>query len=459
MAADASIVARIGGDATGLVAELEKGKAAVNAFGNIVSKSAKDSATAFKEFFAAGDRLAAQQARRTLENEAGFRSQIILQREVLALKKQVDAAEAGTIQKLELQIALEQKQLALEREIAGLRMTGGAAMTTSAARTGTAVAVATTKAGGLLGTLKKTFSAGNVLKGALGTGFGIGAAMLAPDIADSIARGVTGLSKKEEERLNNLIESTGKAADKQEADRDKAAEEADRKAQQRGEQKAREQEIYFQAIRDGLSMDEAAAKASAQAEEEAGFAADLEWVKEQDRIAAEKKLKAASIAELKDLEEKANKELQDQEQARIKEKFKSMADQWKGFLVSVTRTGRNDTELSDRELERKRENIKNDIFGMEKQSFETGAYQGGLYFQKKELEGVNQELALRQKVRSFTASFGEERAFKMLPGVSEQRFSEINNTSTQLDKISNTLEKFSQQFNKGIPVVYQGGDT
>ncbi len=47
----------------------------------------------------------------------------------------------------------------------------------------------------------------------------------------------------------------------------------------------------------------------------------------------------------------------------------------------------------------------------------------------------------------------------MLPGVSEQRFSEINNTSTQLDKISNTLEKFSQQFNKGIPVVYQGGDT
>lgn len=132
--------------------------------------------------------------------------------------------------------------------------------------------------------------------------------------------------------------------------------------------------------------------------------------------------------------------------------------QWKDFQVLISRTGRGDTELSDRELERKRETIQKDLFNMERAARETGAYQGSDYFQRLELEGVNKELALRKKVRTYTATFGEDRAFQ-LSGVSEQRFSEINKTSTQLDKISNTLQKFSQQFNRGIPVVYQGGDT
>lgn len=458
MAADASIVARIGGDATGLVAELEKGKAAVNAFGNIVSKSAKASAAAFNEFFSAGDRLSAMQAKRALEVDAGFRSQIVLQREVLSLKKQVDAAEAGTLQKIELQILLEQKQLMLEREIAGIRMAGGAAMTASVAKSGAAIATATTKATGLGGVLKKAFSAGNILKGALSSGFGIGAAMLAPTAADMLARGATGFSKGEEERLAGMVDSTGKAADEQEAKRDRAAQEAEKKAQAAADNKAREQQLYLQAIQEGYSIDEAAAKAKAQAEEEAGFAADLEWVKEQDRLAAEKKIKAQQIEELKALEIQANEEIAKVEQARIAEKFKSMVDQWKGFLVTISRTGRGDTELSDRELERKRDTIKKDMANMERVGRETGAYQGGDYFQRLELEGVNKELALRQKVRGYTAQFGEERAFQ-LSGVSESRFSDINRTSTQLDKISETLKKFSQQFNRGIPVVYQGGET
>lgn len=137
--------------------------------------------------------------------------------------------------------------------------------------------------------------------------------------------------------------------------------------------------------------------------------------------------------------------------------IESNIDQWKNFKVLVSRTGRGDTELSDRELERKRETIQKDLFNMQRQARETGAYQGGEFFQRKELEGVNQELALRQKVRQYTASFGEERAFQ-LSGVSESRFANINNTSTQLDKISQTLDKFNQQFNRGIPVVYQGGN-
>jgi len=149
----------------------------------------------------------------------------------------------------------------------------------------------------------------------------------------------------------------------------------------------------------------------------------------------------------------------------IGETIVSNTAEWQKFKATITTTGKGDKELSDRELERKIQNIKQALFVSEVNRVgrvgvgnERGEDPFG-FINANNLAQAQAELALRQKVRSFTASFGEERAFKMLPGVSEQRFSEINNTSTQLDKISNTLEKFSQQFNKGIPVVYQGGDT
>lgn len=124
-------------------------------------------------------------------------------------------------------------------------------------------------------------------------------------------------------------------------------------------------------------------------------------------------------------------------------------EMWDKFVANVTRTGRGDTELSDRELERKKANIQKDLFNMERAGRETGAYQGGDYFQKMELNAVNQELALRQKVRSYTASFGEEKAFQ-LSGVSEQRFAEINQTNTKLDESNNLLRDIKRRLDGGI---------
>ncbi len=134
--------------------------------------------------------------------------------------------------------------------------------------------------------------------------------------------------------------------------------------------------------------------------------------------------------------------------------------QWKEFKVLVSRTGRDDTDLSDRELQRKKANIEKDLFEMQRAGRETGAYQGGDYFQRLELNAVNQELALRQKVRTYTATFGEDRAFQ-LAGVSERRFSEINQTNTKQDEANNLLRDIKRRLDGGILTlptnVIQGG--
>jgi hypothetical protein len=272
-------------------------------------------------------------------------------------------------------------------------------------------------------------------------------------IADKVARFYVGLGKEEEAFLERMVESTGKAAEAQEEQLKRVRAAQEKYERERAENIEKQRTVYLNAIEDGKKLDAEKAAAQAKLEEDAGFAADLEWVKEQDRIAAEKKLKAQQIEELKAIEIKANEELAAIEQARIDEKFKSLAAQWKGFIVSLTRTGRSDTELSDRELERKRDTIKKDLSEIERKQRETGQYNGSSYFQNLELNSVNQELALRQKVKQYTATFGEDRAFQMLPGVTEQRFSQITGTQTQQDKTNLLLEQIKKRLEGGIPTL------
>jgi len=273
------------------------------------------------------------------------------------------------------------------------------------------------------------------------------------NIANQVARFVIGFTEGAEKALEETIARTEKAADNQERQLERAR--ALKKSAQDEYRKLLEDEeallLKFRLAEQDRQRD--LARQKMKAEEDAGFAADLEWVKEQDRIAAEKKLKAQQIEELKAIEIKANEELAAIEQARIDEKFKSLAAQWKGFIVSLTRTGRSDTELSDRELERKRDTIKKDLSEIERKQRETGQYNGSSYFQNLELNSVNQELALRQKVKQYTATFGEDRAFKMLPGVTEQRFSQITGTQTQQDKTNLLLEQIKRRLEGGIPTL------
>ena len=271
-------------------------------------------------------------------------------------------------------------------------------------------------------------------------------------IAEKVARFYVGLGKEEEEFLERMVQTTGKAADAREDQLKRVRAAQEKYERERAENIQNQRTLYLKAIEEGKELDAQAAAAKAKLEEDAGFAADLEWVKEQDRIAAEQKLKSQQIEDLKALEIQANEEIAKVEQARIAEKFKSMVDQWKGFLVTVSRTGRGDTELSDRELQRKKANIEKDLFEMQRAGRETGAYQGGDYFQKLELNAVNQELALRQKVRTYTAAFGEDKAFE-LSGVSEQRYSQILGTQASQDKTNILLEQIKKQLAGGIPTL------
>lgn len=273
------------------------------------------------------------------------------------------------------------------------------------------------------------------------------------DIADKVARTIIGFSEAQEEALKELVESTKKAADAQVAQLEKVRAAHEKNAQARADNIQRERTLYLDAIAEGkrLDADKAAADkaAAAKIESEAGFAADLAWVKEQDRIVASKKLKEKALVELHQLEMANEAEAARVEQARIDEKFKSLVDQWTGFQVLISSSGRGDRELSDRELARKTANIRQQIFQSEQGRIErigvgnlTGA--GGFdVINQQNLAGVLAEQNLRSNVRRTAATQGEDAAFRQFGGLTEQRLREILQTAPGTADVVSELKKIT----------------
>lgn len=149
----------------------------------------------------------------------------------------------------------------------------------------------------------------------------------------------------------------------------------------------------------------------------------------------------------------------------IGETIVSNIAEWEKFKGIITNTGRGDGELSDKELERKITNIRSDIFsrqvGVRAQTAAIGMGTAGGYDallgpQQMNLKRAQDELEFRNKVRTYTATFGADAAFNMFPGLSEQKFAQINNTSTQLDKVVDRLEKIDRRLSGGIPTLSVG---
>lgn len=111
MAEEASIKAYFGGDTTQL-------QAAITAAHAMTGKFAKDSAKVFEDIFAAEQSLSAFRQTADMQRSAAFNKDIILQREIIALKQQIDGIQGQTLQKIQLQLQLDQKILQLESSIA-----------------------------------------------------------------------------------------------------------------------------------------------------------------------------------------------------------------------------------------------------------------------------------------------------------------------------------------------------
>jgi hypothetical protein len=107
---DSSIKVYFGGDTTQL-------QAAINSAHAMTGKFAKDSAAVFEEVGQAEKSLADFRKQADLQHGAGYRQEIILQREIIELKKVAASMEGTSTEKLNIQLTIEKKALELERMI------------------------------------------------------------------------------------------------------------------------------------------------------------------------------------------------------------------------------------------------------------------------------------------------------------------------------------------------------
>lgn len=123
-------------------------------------------------------------------------------------------------------------------------------------------------------------------------------------------------------------------------------------------------------------------------------------------------------------------------------------------IIKIRNTGRADQDLSDRELSRKEQQLKDDIF--KRQAGSSGQYDFFLEQQKMNLGNLEKEAAFRTQVRQATKAFGENAAFNMFPGLTESRFAQVN--TGERDVLKSIFEKIEKRLSAGIPVVFQGGN-
>jgi hypothetical protein len=204
---DSSIKAYFGGDTTQL-------QAAINSAHAMTGKFAKDSAAVFEEVGNAEKSLADFRKQADLQHGAGYRKEIILQREIIELKKAAAAIEGQSTEKLNIQLAIEQKALELERMITrelgeqqALSRRGASSGAGGASEEAEKTAGALEHANKQLRTM---FSLGHAVKGV----FAFFALSNIDKVAEAIARGISGVSKEEEDALKELDDVSTKSADK-----------------------------------------------------------------------------------------------------------------------------------------------------------------------------------------------------------------------------------------------------
>jgi hypothetical protein len=119
-----TISARLGLDTQGFTAGITKAEAQANSFaarlrnkgvGLFSGKSAQESAGSIAQILAAQEKLDAVRRASTLERATGAQRIAILETEIAAAAAQVAAIEGTTVQKLSLQLGIEEKRLQIDR--------------------------------------------------------------------------------------------------------------------------------------------------------------------------------------------------------------------------------------------------------------------------------------------------------------------------------------------------------
>ena len=282
---------------------------------------------------------------------------------------------------------------------------------------------------------------------------GLGLNQILQKIADKIAYLWIGWSEAEQKALDETVADSGRVADAMIADLKKVQAEHDKAAEARADALKKQRDLVNEARLAENDRLEEVKRAQEKLFEEEGFAADLEWVKEQDRIAEEHKLKIKSLEEVHAAEMAADAEAAAAAKALIAEKFKSLVDQWKGFEVAVGSKGRGDTELSDRELERKVQLLSKEVRARQ-QALDTGqtSYDPMLAGQRIQLSLVQGEQKLRSDVRRTVATKGEDAAFMQFNGLTEQKFREITSASPSTADVVAELKKLNGRLRGVLPV-------
>ena len=322
------------------------------------------------------------------------------------------------------------------------------------------------------------------------------------DVADKVARYWTGFSKEAEDSLEQQVKATEKAADAQVAALEKLRAKKQRDAEEERDNFFRESKLISDARQKGNEEDakfkEESMKDAVEFYKKEHAAvknlADYERMTRREKMTDEAKLTdirkellqvqksiattqnemksgvtdvttgSEQLLELKKKEVELQKEIVNLTKGTVVEEKKVQEVVLE--TMKIKNTGKGDKELSDRELERKISTLRADVQDRSDAVFQGRGYStagvGGAYDpmlgpQQSYLQQAMAEQNLRNKVRMDVRAFGEQRAFEMNPGISEQRFSEITNTATQLDTIANRLQSIDQRLagskGGGLPVV------
>lgn len=267
------------------------------------------------------------------------------------------------------------------------------------------------------------------------------------DIADKVARFWTGFSKDAEAALEAMVAATGKAADAQERALEKLRAKKQKEREEELEGIENERQILLKAAEEGRKM---VAEQKADAEKIA--AKEAETV-QQKKLQTEEAMKAARLSER---EGELAKEKLEAERKITAEK----EAQVEATKTSLSITGGFNAELSDSELQKKIQNLRQQDFAASQNiggvftAGTTGDAFGG--FRRGQLASAMAELDQRAAVRLSVRAFGEQRARDMFGG-SERRFRDIiDGVSENQDLARRTadgIDKLNNMLKAGIPVV------
>ncbi len=144
----------------------------------------------------------------------------------------------------------------------------------------------------------------------------------------------------------------------------------------------------------------------------------------------------------------------------IIETIKGYVAAWDAFVVKVTSSGKGDTQLSDRELARKKNNLEQEIFisGVNRINRIGVGNEGGFdpfgTINESNLRSVEAEQLLRATNRRNAVAFGDDRAFAM-SGLSEQRWAAIMRESQDKSEATQELRDLNDNVRTGFDGLAQ----